>query len=83
MEKGVPPYVVFGDVTLRELAKFRPTTRAGMLSVYGIGEQKMEQFGQTFLVTVSHWCVEHQLETDVAHGTRTSKLGRHKTAADQ
>ncbi len=66
VERGVPPYVVFGDVTLRELAKSRPTTTAGMLDTYGIGAQKQEQFGERFLHEIKAWCGEHDLPTDIA-----------------
>lgn len=65
MERGVPPYVIFGDVTLRELAKQRPAARAAMLSVYGVGEQKLDQFGDVFLQKITDWCTQHALETDV------------------
>lgn len=64
IERGVPPYVIFGDVTLRELAKRRPTSRVEMLSIYGIGEQKLDQFGDTFLEKIADWCAQHPLSTD-------------------
>lgn len=65
VDRGVPPYVVFGDVTLRELARTRPTTEAGMLDTYGIGAQKQEQFGQQFLDAISDWCQSNGVESDV------------------
>jgi len=65
VERGVPPYVVFGDVTLRELAKMRPTTTTGMLETYGIGHQKLEQFGERFLNEIRIWCRDNDLHTDV------------------
>ena len=65
MEHGVPPYVVFGDVTLRDLAKHRPTTLKDMLFVYGIGEQKLKQFGHRFTEEIITWCGQHDLQSDL------------------
>jgi ATP-dependent DNA helicase RecQ len=48
-EHGVPPYVVFSDKTLRELASHRPTSREEMLEIHGIGEVKFERYGEAFL----------------------------------
>jgi len=49
-EHGVPPYVVFGDKTLKEMAAVRPQTKAQMLEVNGVGEVKFERYGAQFLV---------------------------------
>ena len=44
-ERGVPPYVIFSDRTLRELARLRPSTLYELRGVYGIGDAKLEAFG--------------------------------------
>ena len=49
-EQGVPPYVVFGDKTLKEMAAARPQTKEAMLAVGGVGEVKFERYGAQFLV---------------------------------
>ncbi len=48
-ERGVPPYVVFSDATLRELVKDCPATRNEMLRVKGVGQAKLDSFGEAFL----------------------------------
>ncbi len=48
-ERRVPPYVVFHDRTLREMARLRPTTPGALMQVHGVGEQKAERFGGAFL----------------------------------
>ncbi len=48
-ERAVPPYVVFSDATLRELARARPETLDAMLGVRGVGRAKLEAFGEIFL----------------------------------
>lgn len=48
-QEGVPPYVIFSDSTLRDLAAACPQEREAMLLVKGIGEVKFEKFGHRFL----------------------------------
>ena len=50
--RGVPPYVVFHDNTLRDLARRRPTTAAELLEVYGIGARKAEDLGPIILEVI-------------------------------
>lgn len=52
-EKNVPPYIIFGDKTLQEIAKTKPRTMQELLRVYGIGEIKADKFGDTLLRLVS------------------------------
>jgi ATP-dependent DNA helicase RecQ len=49
---GVPPYVIFHDKTLREMAALRPPTRAGLLRISGVGESKLEKYGEVFLEVI-------------------------------
>jgi ATP-dependent DNA helicase RecQ len=51
-ERGVPPYVIFSDKTLRELARVRPTTQYELRGIYGIGDAKLEAFGAAVLRVV-------------------------------
>jgi ATP-dependent DNA helicase RecQ len=69
-ERGVPPYVVFGDVTLEELARVRPSSRAHLLGVRGVGQHKADAFGERFLAAIATHCRERGLALDAAPGTR-------------
>jgi superfamily II DNA helicase RecQ len=51
--RGVPPYVVFSDATLREMVRLRPGTREEFLDVKGVGEWKCEEFGARFLAAIA------------------------------
>jgi ATP-dependent DNA helicase RecQ len=51
--RGVPPYVVFSDKTLRELARLRPTTLYELRGVYGIGDAKLEAYGAAVVRVIS------------------------------
>lgn len=54
--RGVPPYVIFSDKTLRELARVRPTTLHDLRSVYGIGDAKLEAFGSALMTQIREHC---------------------------
>ena len=47
--QGVPPYVIFHDATLLEMAVRRPTSPAQLLEVSGVGETKLARYGEAFL----------------------------------
>ncbi|HET7343155.1 MAG TPA: HRDC domain-containing protein, partial [Methylomirabilota bacterium] len=51
-ERGVPPYLVFSDASLRDMARLKPRTREAMLEVKGVGEWKYETFGERFLAAI-------------------------------
>ena len=51
-ERGVPPYIIFSDRTLRELARVRPTTLYELRGVYGIGDAKLEAFGEAVVARI-------------------------------
>ena len=51
--RGVPPYVIFHDATLREMARVRPTSKAALLGVKGVGARKAAELGDAFLVLIA------------------------------
>ena len=50
--QSVPAYVIFGDVTLAEIARFRPGNASALLEVNGVGEAKREHYGAAVLAIV-------------------------------
>jgi len=48
-ERGVPPYVIFHDTTLRDMAERRPATLDDLHQIYGVGAKKAIDFGDAFL----------------------------------
>jgi ATP-dependent DNA helicase RecQ len=48
-ERGVPAYIIFSDVSLREMARKYPTNSTEFRRIPGVGEQKLKDFGETFL----------------------------------
>ena len=64
-EKGVPPFVIFGDATLRELAKVRPSTPKALMGIKGIGTQKRQQYGRAVLTIIQKYCEKHGMQMDI------------------
>ncbi|WP_338871235.1 DNA helicase RecQ [Spirosoma sp. SC4-14] len=51
-EQNVPPYVIFTDTTLEDMARQRPTTPDALRNVSGVGERKLHLFGKRFLAEI-------------------------------
>ena len=61
---NMPPYIIFSDATLRELARVRPSSLPKLLLIYGIGSKKVEQFGDPLLRCIKDYCRNHSLAMD-------------------
>lgn len=48
-KENLPPYLIFNDATLQEMAQYQPTTKKGMLEINGVGAVKLERFAQDFI----------------------------------
>ncbi|MDB1653128.1 DNA helicase RecQ [Enterococcus durans] len=51
-ESGVPPYVVFSDSTLKEMSQQRPQNRLAFLQIKGVGQSKLDKYGEAFLAVI-------------------------------
>ena len=54
-ERGVPPYIVFSDVALRQMARIYPVSEGEFVRISGVGERKLAEFGQTFMGEVARY----------------------------
>ena len=61
-DRGVPPYVVFGDASLQEMAHYAPMSKESFARITGVGEAKLEQYGDIFLRCIRAYAQEHGLE---------------------
>jgi ATP-dependent DNA helicase RecQ len=50
---GVPPFVVFSDASLIEMAAFKPTTSDAFLAINGVGQHKLEKYGDPFMQAIA------------------------------
>jgi ATP-dependent DNA helicase RecQ len=73
----VPPYVIFPDKTLVEMAIYYPTSMNNMKKIFGVGSQKLVKYGQVFVEVISDYCVEHQLVEKRKKGTSRTEGKSH------
>jgi ATP-dependent DNA helicase RecQ len=52
-ERGVPAYVIFGDATLREMARRYPATKEALAEIFGVGQRKLQEFGDAFAAEIA------------------------------
>jgi ATP-dependent DNA helicase RecQ len=55
--RNVPPYVIFHDTTLREMARLKPTSVEALRHIYGVGARKAEDLGEVFVSAISQGAV--------------------------
>ena len=60
--RNVPPYVIFGDRTLRQMAYYVPQTSESLAQISGVGAVKLEQLGEEFLAEIVAYAREHEIE---------------------
>ncbi|RYM01718.1 DNA helicase RecQ [Sporolactobacillus sp. THM7-7] len=63
-EALVPPYVIFSDQSLREMCASRPATDHEFLMIKGVGQQKLEKYGRTFMQAIAAYEAEQADEAE-------------------
>ena len=63
--ENVPPYIVFSDATLVEMATFLPNTEPEMRQISGVGDLKMEKYGADFLFEIKKYCRARNLASRI------------------
>ena len=59
-KRGVPAYIIFSDVSLREMARKYPTNSIEFRRIPGVGEQKLKDFGEVFMSAIRGHSAENQ-----------------------
>jgi ATP-dependent DNA helicase RecQ len=73
-ERGIPPFIVFGDASLRDMARRRPSSPQQLLEVHGVGERKSAEYGVDFLQLIADYCRRNDVALDAeADATRRKK----------
>lgn len=62
-EKGLPPYVIFQDPSLEEMATTYPVTREEMAQINGVGMGKVQKFGRQFIDLINKYVEDNEIET--------------------
>ena len=80
-EQGIPPFVVFGDLALRQMAVYLPQSEENFSRISGVGQDKLKRYGKIFTEVIQTYAEENNLsEKDVpvkrsARPHRSNRLG--------
>jgi ATP-dependent DNA helicase RecQ len=80
-EQGVPPFVVFGDLALRQMALYLPQSEENFSRISGVGQEKLKRYGKTFTEVIQTYARENnRREQEVpvkkpARSPRSTRLG--------
>lgn len=61
-EEKVPPYIIFSDVSLKEMSGRLPLNDQEFMQIKGVGERKLEAYGERFLQAIQQYCEEKGIE---------------------
>lgn len=59
---NIPPFIVFGDISLKEMSTYYPITVEKMLQINGVGTNKLEKYGKIFIETIQTYVTENNIE---------------------
>ena len=77
--EGVPPYIVFGDNTLKEMSLRMPINKEQLLDISGVGEKKIDKYGDEFIEKVKEYIENNSLEVKFEFLNAKSKTTNSKT----
>ena len=61
LKKNLPPYIIFSDTTLKEMATKFPHSSEEFHSITGVGDHKLRKYGDIFLTEIEHYCRDYSL----------------------
>ena len=64
VQRNVPPFIIFGDVSLREMSSYFPTNNEEFLNIKGVGQQKLKDFGELFLEAIKTYIKENNIDNN-------------------
>lgn len=70
-EGAVPPYAIFADRSLNEMAHFFPQSHDSLLKIHGVGQAKLDKYGAIFLTLIEEYCREHG-KTEVSNDAKAT-----------
>ncbi|CAA9386719.1 MAG: ATP-dependent DNA helicase RecQ [uncultured Pyrinomonadaceae bacterium] len=81
-EENVPPYVIFSDATLIEMATFLPQSEDEMRKISGVGDLKLQKYGADFLEAITDYCDRNNLTSRINLKTPKREI-KTRTKRDQ
>lgn len=81
----VPPYIVFTDSTLREMSEHFPINKKTMLNIKGVGESKLNKYGEEFIEVIKKYVEENNIElkTEILYNGEAAEDARVECAVEQ
>lgn len=73
-KEGVPPFMIFGDKTLYEMAHYFPTDKVSFSNLHGVGEMKLQKYAEIFIKKIKHHIKENNI--DVIKTQNSQKMNR-------
>lgn len=78
-KEGIPPYIIFPDITLKEMSEYLPVTKEALLNIKGVGERKLDKYGDAFIKLIKDYCLDNKI--NVSHEDEsTAKITSEKAA---
>lgn len=74
-EKKVPPYIIFPDTSLREMAMYLPITEQSFLKIKGVGQKKYKSYGKSFIAVIEDF-VERNNATPIVNRNKTKNSSK-------
>ena len=62
VENKVPPFIIFSDVSLKQMATYYPITKENMLNINGVGSLKFEKYGDVFIEAINNYVLENDIK---------------------
>ncbi|MAO63371.1 MAG: DNA helicase RecQ [Balneola sp.] len=78
-KQGIPPFIIFGDTTLIEMAYYYPQSKDSLLKIHGVGRAKAKKYGEKFLEVINSFCKKNNLEERSKSGTNQKTRAVKKT----
>ena len=62
VKNKVPPFIIFSDVSLKQMATYYPITKENMLNINGVGSLKFEKYGDVFIEAINNYVLENDIK---------------------
>jgi len=81
-QEGLPPYVIFHDATLKEMATYYPNDTSALANISGIGEAKLKRYGDAFLRGIIEYCTARGIEPRETTPKRRASTATEKRSSE-
>jgi ATP-dependent DNA helicase RecQ len=78
-EANLPPYAIFSDRTLNEMAYYFPHSQDNLLRIHGVGQAKLEKYGEHYLALINDFCQKNDIQEVSNAQSATSKATTSKS----